>query len=386
MCFSANFITLTYGVVPGWLSPTLPLLRSNATALGGHPVTQEQECWLASLPFLGAFLFSAAYSYVNQNLGRKAAGYLSALPAITAYMLIIFGDSIIYLLIARFIFGLCIAGVNIFTATYVSEISEDSIRGALGNFRGIAAGVGTITIHAVGSYFSVQNTGMVCLSNPVLFLFGYFWPPESPVFSLGKGRRAKALQAYSWLRGDTALAEAEMKKLEAVVNVNTTETQKVSVLDLMSVRGTRKALMIALVLSVVQQFSGMNVVYGHCKSIFEMSQSNLSPHISYIISGFVNLSGSLFSCFVSDLAGRRPILCTQIFQGVCLVGLGTYLFTDSVGIDVSAVSVTPILCVSLYSFCVIAGPANLLFVMMAEIFRPEARGLAMGLRVLRFGC
>lgn len=380
ICFAANVITLTYGVVPGWLSPTLPLLRSNTTALGGHPVTQEEESWLASLPFLGAFLFSAAYSYVNQNLGRKAAGYLSAVPAIIAYLLIIFGDSIVYLLIARFILGLCIAGVNIFTATYVSEISEDSIRGALGNFRGIAAGAGTLTVYAVGSYFSVQSTAIVCLSTPVLFLFGYFWLPESPVFSLGKGRRTEAFHAYSWLRGDTGLAEVEMRKLEVVVNVNTSETQKVSVLDLMSVRGTRRALLIALVLSVVQQFSGMNVVYGYCESIFEMSRSILSPHISSIIFGFVNLSGSLFSCFVSDLAGRRPILIwTQIFQGICLVGLGTYLFTDSLGIDVSVVSVIPIICVSLYSFCVIAGPADLLFVVMAEIFRPEARGLAMGI-------
>jgi SP family facilitated glucose transporter-like MFS transporter 8 len=379
MCVSANVITLVYGVVPGWLSPTLPLLRSNKTALGGQPVTQEQESWLASLPFLSAFLFSPAYSYINQNLGRKAAGYLSAVPAIVAYLLIIFGDSIIYLLIARFVLGLCIAGVNVFTTTYVSEISEDSIRGALGNFRGVAAGAGTITVYVVGSYLSVQNTGIVCLFIPVLFLFGYFWLPESPVFSLGKGRRAEAFHTYLWLRGDPSLAEEEMKKLEAVVNVNAPETQKVSVLDLMSVRGTRKALLIALVLSTVQQFSGMNVVYGYCESIFEMSKSNLTPRISSIIFGFVNLSGSLFSCFSSDLWGRRPILiCTQILQGVCLVGLGIYLFTGSLGIDVSVVGVIPIICVSLYSFCVIAGPADLLFVVMAETFRPEARGFAMG--------
>jgi SP family facilitated glucose transporter-like MFS transporter 8 len=380
MCFAANVITLAYGVVPGWPSPTLPLLRSKETALGGHPVTQEEESWLASLPFLGAFLFSPAYSYINQNLGRKAAGYLSAVPAIIAYLLIIFGDSIVYLLIARFILGLCIAGVNIFTTTYVSEISEDSIRGALGNFRGIAAGAGTITVYAVGSYLSVQNTGIVCLSIPILFLFGYFWLPESPVFSLGKGRRTEAFRTYSWLRGDAGLAEMEVTKLEAVVSVGAPETRKVSILDLMSVRGTRRALLIALVLSVVQQFSGMNVVYGYCESIFEMSQSNISPQISSIIFGFVNLSGSLFSCFSSDLAGRRPILiCTQIFQGFCLVGLGIYMYTHSLGIDVSVVGVIPIICISLYSFCVIAGPADLLFVVMAEIFRPEARGLAMGI-------
>jgi SP family facilitated glucose transporter-like MFS transporter 8 len=358
----------------------LPILRSKATALGGHPVTQEEESWLASLPFLSAFLFSPAYSYINQNVGRKSAGYLSALPAIIAYLLIIFGDSIIHLLIARFILGLCIAGVNIFTTTYVSEISEDSIRGAIGNFRGVAAGLGTIVVYAIGSYLSVQDTGIVCLSIPVLFLLGYFWLPESPVFSLSRGRRSEALDTYLWLRADVALAETELKKLEAVVDVNSAESGQVGLLELLSVRGTRRALQIALVISVVQQFSGMNVVYGYCQSIFEMSKSNLSPQMSSIIFGVVNLSGSLFSCFSSDLAGRRPILIwTQLVQGMCLAGLGVYLFLDNSGTDVSAVSVLPVICVSLYSFCVIAGPSDLLFVIIAEIFRPEARGLALGL-------
>jgi SP family facilitated glucose transporter-like MFS transporter 8 len=366
--------------VPAWLSPILPILRSKETAFGGHPLTQEEESWLASLPFLSAFLFSPAYSYINQNLGRKAAGYLSALPAIVAYLLTIFGDSIIYLLVSRAMLGLCIAGVNMFTATYVSEISEDSIRGAIGNFRGLAAATGTITIYAIGTYLSVQDTGIVCLSIPVLFLLGYFWLPESPVFSLGRGRRTEAFQTYLWFRGDSALAETEMKKLEAVVTVNSAATGKVAILELLSVRGTRRALQIALVISVVQQFSGMNVVYAYSQSIFEMSKSNLSPYMSAIIFGFVNLSGSIFACFSSDLAGRRPVLIwTQLLQGACLSGLGTYLFLDSIGTDVSAASVLPVICVSLYSFCVIAGPSDLLFVLIAEIFRPEARGLALGL-------
>lgn len=358
------------------MSPTLPLLRSTETTLG-DVVTQEQESWLASLPFLAAFLFSPAYSYINQRLGRKAAGYLSAAPAIVGYLLVVFGDSTTHLLISRFVLGLCIAGVNVFVTMYVSEISEDSVRGALGNFRGVAAGIGTICVYAVGSHLSIQHTAVVCVSFPILFLFAYAWCPESPMFLLGKGRRQEAFDAYVRLRGDPSLAEEAMRKLEAVVHTNETHDHNGSVLGLLSVRGTRRALLIALTLSVAQQFSGMNVMYGYCASIFEISRTNISPQTSSIIFGFVNLSGSLFSCFSSDLAGRRPILiCTQIVQGVCLLGLGTYLYLDRFGFDVSALGVIPIVCVSLYSFCVIAGPADLLFVVMAETFRPEARGLA----------
>jgi hypothetical protein len=47
--------------------------------------------------------------------------------------------------------------------------------------------------------------------------------------------------------------------------------------------------------------------------------------------------------------------------------------------DVSVVGILPAMCVSVYCFCVIAGLANFLYVVMAEIFRPEARGVAMNI-------
>jgi hypothetical protein len=126
--------------------------------------------------------------------------------------------------VLRFILGLCIASVNVFVTMYVSEIFEDSIRGALGNFRGIAADTGTISVYAVGSYLSIQHAGFVCVSVPILFLFAFVWLPESPMFLLGKGKRREAFEAYLCLRGDSSLAEEEMKKLEAVVRADTTDT------------------------------------------------------------------------------------------------------------------------------------------------------------------
>ena len=358
-------------MILSWCSPSIPILRSKETA-----VTPEDESWLGSLIFLGAVITSPIFSYINQNMGRKAAGYISAVPLIIGWILIIFADSILIICIARFIQGLSISGVNIFITMYVGEISDDGIRGALGNIRGIGTDFGIMLMYIIAPYFSILVTSIISIALPVFFLFAFFWLPESPMFLLWKGKSEEAKKAYLWLRGgDQKAAEEEMSKLKAVVSQS--ENQNTSFKELFSVRGTRKALLIVFILAIAQQFSGMNVVFGYCESILEMSGSTLAPDLAAIIFGVINLSGSFFSCFCADLAGRRLILIvTQVMQGVCLGALGAYLYARELGVDVSFMGVLPVISLSFYSFCLVAGPANMFFVVLSEIFRPEARGIA----------
>ncbi|PSN46526.1 hypothetical protein C0J52_14835 [Blattella germanica] len=376
---SANIITISYGEIQGWTSPSIPLLRGNNTITGEEPLTEEQESWIGSLLFLGALVSSPVYSYINQNWGRKACGYLSSVPLIIGWILIIFANSAFMICVARFFQGMSLSAINIFLTMYMGEIADDGIRGALGNFRGLVADAGIIIIYLIGPLLSIRLMSIVSIFVPVLFLFTYFWLPESPMFLLGKGKSDEAKNAYLWFRGGNAkAAEEEMSKLNSVManSANNNTNMK----DLLSVPGTRKALSIVLVLATSQQFSGMNVVFSYCAMIFEMTGSNLSPELSAIIFSIVNFSGSLYACFCSDLAGRRLILIvTQILQGICLGSLGIYLYARHIGIDVTSIGILPVICVSLYCFCVVAGPANLFYVVSSEIFRPEARGVAMNI-------
>ena len=359
----------------GWSSPSIPLLQLKDTQIG-EPISDEDATWMGSLIHLSAVLVSPIYSYVNQNWGRKAAGYLTAIPLITGWILIIFANSVIHLYVARALMGMAMSGVNVFVVMYIGEISEDSIRGALGTIRGVAADSGIMFAYGIGPYLSVRNMGIVCLTTPLLFLVLFFWLPESPMYLLGRGKRQEALDAYKWLRGgDSELAEEEIRKLSVIVETN---TENVTLKQLLSVRGTRNALLIAVVFAVVIQFSGMYVITSYASILFEQSGSSVSPDVSAIIIGVISVIGALVSLVGADLAGRRIILIsTQVIEGVSLVGLATYLLAKQEGIDVTPVGILPVISISLYCFAIAAGVATLGYVVISEIFRPEARGLAM---------
>ena len=254
-----------------WTSPTYSILKSNNTLIG-RPVTIDENTWLGSEIYLGAIIITPVYSYVNQNLGRKLAGYLTALPIIVGWIIIIFAKSITYLYIGRAIQGFSFAGVYVFFALYVAKISEDDIRGALGFLRGVSVHLGILFILVIGPYLTVPQTGMVCLSLPLLFLVLFFWLPESPMFLLGKGKVEEALNSYKWLRGgDAGLAQEEMMKLERVFQ---TETQKFGFKQIINTRETRKALVISIGLVMTMSFSGTAVLLSFSSNLLAKSGSS----------------------------------------------------------------------------------------------------------------
>ncbi|XP_069691022.1 facilitated trehalose transporter Tret1-2 homolog [Periplaneta americana] len=373
-----NIMNVAHGVVMGWPSPSLPILRSNKELFGA--LSDDQESWIGSLPFLAALLSSPFFSYVNQNMGRKTAGYISAVPNIIGWLLVIFGNSATLLSIGRFIMGLGLSGMNIFITLYIGEVSEDSIRGALGVLRGLGLDLGFLIIFVVGSYLSIQNTAIISISLPVLFILTYLWLPESPMYLLGKKDDKKALESYLWMRGgDTQVAEEELSKLSAVMAENSAKEQKLTMKELLSVRGTRKALLIGIVLAVCQQFSGLNPMYSYCAVIFETIGGHFTPEISSFIVSAVGILGSFFCFFFSDKLGRRVLLIsTYSLQGICLCILGAYMYMRDIGMDVSEFGVLPVVTISFYSFFVVVGPCNMYYVVLSEIFRPEARGITMG--------
>lgn len=66
-------------------------------------------------------------------MGSKRAMTFLAFPAIAYWILVKFGNTFYYLLLARFITGWTVGGMQSGVALYVAEISNDNIRGRLGS-------------------------------------------------------------------------------------------------------------------------------------------------------------------------------------------------------------------------------------------------------------
>ncbi|KAJ4442967.1 hypothetical protein ANN_04614 [Periplaneta americana] len=375
---SVNVLYLSTGLTIGWPSPTLPVLREDESILGGRTITVDEESWLGSLPYLGGLVATPFHSYINQNFGRKSTGYFTALSFALGWLCISFGNGIAIFCIGRFILGMGLSGTAVIGTLYIGETSQDDMRGRLGVIRGVLKHTGIILVYVIGTYLSVMNTALVCASFILVFLLSFFFMPESPMFLLEKGKTKETLDSYVWLRGgDTQFAEQEVTKLSAVVD-SEKAGKKPSLREILSVKGTRKALIITAVLSITQQFGGLNVVYSYCASIIELTGGDVPPHIASFIASFAGLAGSVLTCFTSDRLGRKFFLIsTNALMAILLVLLGVYSYLKSLGIDVSSAGLLPVICISLYCGLAIAGPFNIYYVVLSEIFRPEARGLGM---------
>lgn len=67
----------------------------------------------------------------------------------------------------------------------------------------------------------------------------------------------------------------------------------------------RKAFLISIVLMALNQFCGCFAMLHYTASIFKESGSNLSPNMSAIVVGVIQLAGAYCSTFLVEKAGRK---------------------------------------------------------------------------------
>lgn len=72
-----------------------------------------------------------------------------------------------------------------------------------------------------------------------------------------------------------------------------------------STKSARKAMLIGIVLIWLNQFCGCFAMLNYTANIFAESGSNLTPNMSAIIVGIIQLVGAYMSTFLVDRAGRK---------------------------------------------------------------------------------
>ncbi|KAJ4426137.1 hypothetical protein ANN_26946 [Periplaneta americana] len=371
-----NLASIAYGMAMSWPTPSLPHLAAGDLLLDCNIITEDEGAWLGSLVYLGALISSPIFSYVSQTYGRKIAGYTTVIPLIISWLPIVFSESLYLFYASRFLMGMASGGVLTFCPMYVGEIAEDSIRGTLGTVRSTCGNIAFVFMCIVGAVISIRDMAILCLTMPIIFALAFYWLPESPLFLMRRGRTLEAMAALIWVRGgDVKAAGLEMMKLTAVVKESS--SRNVSLKTLFSSKGTRRALTICIVLGLCQQLSGISAVLNYAVSIFELAGSSISPNTATTIVACVQLLGSLTSSIFMDLAGRRIlILFSQISMTSCLGGLGIYFYMQQEGYDMTSVGFLPLMCMGLYVLTLSVGVGSVTYIIMAELFTPEARGLA----------
>ncbi|MFJ3488548.1 sugar porter family MFS transporter [Leifsonia aquatica] len=296
----------------------------------------------------------------------------------------------------RVVGGLGIGIASVVAPAYIAEIAPRQRRGGLASLQQLA-----ITI---GIFAALLSDALLANGNPSreiwfgleawrwMFLVGVIpsavygiialTVPESPRFLLATGRRDEARAVFQTLVPAEDL-DRSIKDIEDSIKADK-EGLKATLRG--NVLGLKGIVWIGIILSVFQQFVGINVIFYYSTTLWSAVGFTKADSLTIsVITSVTNVVVTVVAILLVDRIGRRPILLTGSVG--MAVSLGTmalaFAFADK-GAN-GAVSLPgawgPIALVAanIFVICFGASWGPLVWVLLGEIFPTKIRGKALGL-------
>ncbi|QCX37687.1 D-xylose transporter XylE [Aureibaculum algae] len=344
---------------------------------------------VVSSALIGCIIGGLFGGVVSKSLGRKKglilAGILFLFSAIGSSMPELFmkpigeGDhSFIYIFVVyRIIGGIGVGLASMLSPLYIAEIAPAKVRGKLVSMNQFAIIFGMLIVYFVNYYIAKQGDDSwlntigwrwMFASETIpagLFLLMLFFVPDTPRSLVLKNQDEKALDVLTKVNG----VEEAKKILGDIKNTVVSHSGKLFSF------GTA-VIVIGILLSIFQQFVGINVVLYYAPEIFKtMGSGTDTALLQTIIVGAVNLAFTVLAIMTVDRFGRKPLMIIgALGMAISMFALGGAFFGKSVGIFA-------LICMLVYvaSFAMSWGPVT--WVLLSEIFPNKIRGRAMAIAV-----
>jgi len=205
----------------------------------------------------------------------------------------------------------------------------------------------------------------------LLFLVMMFFIPKSPRWLALKGRDDEALDVLKKIHNPTE-AQREIGEIKASI-ANEKKGTGISIFT----KGIFAIVLIGTVLSMLQQFTGINAVLYYGADIFEKALGFGKEDVlkQQVLLAFVNLVFTFIAMYTVDKLGRKPLL----FIGSAGMMLGFLLLAVSLQTDnVGLISLIGVL-IFIGSFALSMGPV--VWVLLSEMFPNKIRSVAMSVAV-----
>ncbi|MGV9306844.1 MULTISPECIES: sugar porter family MFS transporter [unclassified Nonomuraea] len=235
----------------------------------------------------------------------------------------------------RVLAGVAIGMASVIGPAYIAEVAPPAYRGRLGSFQQLAIVLG-IAVSQLVNYMIARLAGGnvnnelwglqawqwmlgACVVPALLYLLFASVIPESPRFLVAVGRTEAAKRVLAEVEGESADLDTRLEEIRSVLRTE----ERTHLRDL---RGPALGLLpivwIGIVLSVFQQFVGINVIFYYSSVLWQsvgVTQSN-SLLISFS-SSVINIIGTFIAIALVDKLGRKPLLL--IGSAGMAISLGT---------------------------------------------------------------
>ncbi len=342
-----------------------------------------------SSALIGCIIGGALSGLISSKFGRKKAliiagllFLLSALGSANPEFLFFEKGNPSMGLLWMFNFYRIIGGVGVGLASavcpmYIGEMAPAKIRGRLVSWNQFAIIFGMLVVYFVNwgiadgqtiEWINEIGWRRMFLSEAIpasIFAILMFFMPETPRFLALQHKDEKALSILTKING-LDKAKQILKDIKSTV-----ETSKARLFSYGKI-----VIIIGILLSVFQQFVGINVALYYAPRIFEsMGAAKDASMLQTIIMGLVNVIFTIIAIMTVDKWGRKPLLITgSIGMAIGMIAISTLAFLDIIGI-----ATLVFIIIYTASFMMSWGP--ICWVLIAEIYPNKIRSQAIAIAV-----
>lgn len=347
--------------------------------------------WAMSCALIGCLVGALSAGALSHRFGRKHLLSLAALAFAASSIGVGLANQFTVFVAWRMLGGYAIGLASGISPVYIAEISPAHLRGRLVSLNQLAIVFGIVLAQFVNWLIArpvapgasphdilVSWNGQwgwrwmfaVTAIPSLLFLVTTFLVPESPRWLATRGRTQKAFRVLDRL-GGASYAQDVLEEFSRV-----SRDAPAGPVTKTKLRGIRNVLVLGVVLAVLQQWCGINVIFNYAQEIFAQAGYQVSDILfNIVVTGAVNLAFTFVALFTIDRYGRRVLLLTGV-SGLLLI-YAVLGFFYSLHLHGKPMLVLVLMAIACYAMSL----APVTWVVISEIFPNRMRGFLMSISI-----
>ncbi|MBE1160536.1 sugar porter family MFS transporter [Dyella acidiphila] len=351
-----------------------------------------------SCALLGSALGAWYAGQLADRLGRVRTMQVAALFLVLSAQGAGLAHNVWHLVVWRVVGGIGVGVASVIAPAYIAEVSPANVRGRLGSMQQLAIVLGIFVALLSDAWLASTAGGeshllwlgleawrwMFLVATVPALIYGVMvlGVPESPRYLVARGRPAEAKTVLAKVLGmhsDAAL-DAKINDITHSLRVEYRPTLR----DLRSPSGGLLPIVwTGILLSVFQQFVGINVIFYYSKTLWHsVGFSDADSFTISVATSILNVLVTLVAIALVDRIGRKPLLLIGSAGMTITLGLMALCFSQAAGSGANLSLPAPwgmiaLVAANAYVVCFGLSWGPMVWVLLGEMFPNSIRAIAL---------